>query len=95
MRWDSGSTNIGTAGTQVQISNTQDDVKSIAVKARKGNTGKTYFGLSDVSSSNGWELEPGEGKAVSFGAGSVKFAIFWVDAAADGDDVDWSVVLNP
>lgn len=95
MRWDSGTTNIGTAGTQVQISNTQDDVKVIAVKARVGNTGKTYFGLSDVSSSNGWELEPGEAKTVSFGEGSVKFAIFWVDAATDGDDVDWSVVLNP
>jgi hypothetical protein len=93
MRFDSGTTDIPTAGTRVQISNTNDAVKAIEVRARVGNAGNTYFGVSDVSSTNGRELEPGATASLDFGDGSVKFSVFYVDAATNGDDVDWMVIL--
>jgi hypothetical protein len=52
-----------------------------------------YFGVSDVSATNGRELAPGEAVAYSFGEGSVLFSTFYVDAATNGDDVDWAVIL--
>ncbi len=93
-RPDMGTTDVPSAGTRVQISALLDDVKSIAVKGRKGNTGNVYFGLVDVSATNGWELEPGEAVAFSFGDGSTKMNLFYVDAATSGDDVDWAVVFR-
>jgi hypothetical protein len=93
MRFDSGTTDVGTAGTEVQISNTSDRVKAIDVRGRPSNTGNVFFGVSDVTATNGWTLQPGESISITFGEGSAKFADFWVDAATSGDDVDWSVVL--
>tara|TARA_R110002051_G_scaffold106504_1_gene179555 strand:- start:150 stop:455 length:306 start_codon:yes stop_codon:yes gene_type:complete len=93
MQFSAGTTDVATAGTQVQISNTAHRVKAIEVRGRPGNTGNIFFGVSTVSAAGGWTLQPGESKALSFGDGSVKFADFWVDAATDGDDVDWTVVL--
>ena len=93
MRFLAGTTDIPNAGTRVQISNTADKVKTIAVRGRVGNTGNVYFGVSDVASTTGWELEPGDYKSVDFGEGSVPLSVFFVDAATNGDDVDWAVVL--
>ena len=93
MRFDAGSTDIPTAGSAVQISNTSDRVKSISVQGDRDNTGNVYFGVSDVSATNGWEMAPGEDKTVNFGEGSVLFSKFYVDAATNGDDVNWSVIL--
>lgn len=94
MRYDAGTTDVPTAGTAVQISNTADSVKSIEVRARPGNTGNAFFGVSDVSATNGWTLQPGESKALDFGKGSVLFSVFYLDVATSGDDVDWSVILE-
>lgn len=94
MRFDSGTTDVPSAGTRVQISNTKDGVKSISIRARPGNTGDAYFGVSDVSSTNGWTLQPGEVISVSFEEGLVVFNVFYVDAATSGDDIDWAVVLT-
>ena len=94
MQWDAGSLTIATAGTELQFSNTQDRVKSLSVKARPGNTGNVFLGRSDVSSTNGWTLQPGESKTVDFGEGSVLFSVFYGDAATNGDILDWSAVLD-
>lgn len=98
MRFDAGTTNIPTAGTRVQISNTNDRVLSVSITARAGNTGNIYLGFDDVSSTNGKELRPGETAVVEFGdgreeGGSVLFSTFYVDAATNGDDADWMVIL--
>jgi hypothetical protein len=93
MRFDSGTTDVPSATTRVQISNTSDRVKAIDVRGRPGNTGNIFFGVIDVSATNGWTLQPGESITITFGEGSAKFADFYVDAATSGDDVDWSVVL--
>ena len=50
---DGGTTNVSSAGTRVQISNTVNKVRWIRVKALAGNSGLVYFGTSDVSASNG------------------------------------------
>jgi hypothetical protein len=46
-----------------------------------------------VQISNGFELEAGDSKTENFGDGSVAFSAFYVDAATNGDDVDWTVIL--
>ena len=94
MRYDAGSTDVPTAGIRVQISNTADRVKAISVQGRFANLGLVYFGVSDVSATNGWSLRPGQTKSLSFGEGSVLYSIFYVDAANNGDDLDWDVVLE-
>jgi hypothetical protein len=94
MKFDAGTTDIPTATTQVQISNTADRVKSISVRGRPGNAGNVFFGVSDVETTDGWTLQPGESKTVDFGEGSVLFSVFYVNAATNGDDVDWTVILE-
>ena len=94
MRFDTGTTDVPSAGTAEQISNTPDRVKAIEAHAPSGNTGSVYFGVSDVSATNGRELAPGEAATYSFGAGSVLFSVFYVDAATSGDDLDWAVILD-
>lgn len=94
MRFDAGSLTITTAGTELQFSNTADKVKSISVKARPANAGNVFLGVSDVTSTNGWTLRPGESKTVDFGAGSVLFSTFYGDAATNGDILDWTVILE-
>lgn len=97
MRFDSGSTDIPSAGTAVQISSGRDRVAWIQFRARAGNGGLTYVGLSDVSASNGYELGAAGGVdavlAIDFRPDSAAFNVFYVDAATSGDDVDWSVIL--
>lgn len=100
MRFAAGSTDVATAGTQVQLSNTRDKVIWAQLSAPASNSGLTFVGGPDVSSSNGYTLgasggidativlNPGE-----FG-GSFEFSSIWVDAATNGDNVDWVVILQ-
>jgi len=94
MKFDAGSLTITTAGTELQFSNTADRVKSLSVRARPGNTGNVFFGVSDVTSTNGWTLQPGEGKIEDFGDGSVPFSTFYGDSATSGDILDWTAILE-
>lgn len=94
MRVSIGTTDIPTAGSRVQISNTSDLVKSIAVRARPANTGNVWFGTVTVSSTVGWTLQPGESKTMDFGKGSVLFSVFYLDTATNGNDVDHSAILE-
>ena len=51
---------VTTAGTAEQLASTST-IKSIAIKALASNTGIIYVGNSGVDSTNGYELEAGEG----------------------------------
>jgi len=98
MRFDSGTIDIPSAGTRVQISNTNDRVLSIEIHARAGNTGVIYFGRDDVSSTNGREIAKGATVELDFTFaanlhGSERFSSFYVDAATNGDDADFMVIL--
>jgi|TARA_Y100000310_G_scaffold122445_1_gene121116 hypothetical protein len=110
MRSVKGTTDIATAGTAVQIKNVKDRVLAITYKNPSRNTGILYLGnvsmpgYTDVESAavagtiNGFSLDVGETFTESFSDagqdGSVVFDTLYVDAATDGDDLDWSVILR-
>ena len=96
MTLDAGTTTVATAGTEVQISNTTNRVRWIKVKALAANSGITYFGVSDVSATNGYELSAGNTIEIKFSeiGGTVAFSSIYVDAASSGDKVSWAVVLD-
>ena len=94
MLFKSGTTTISSPGTAVQINNTADKVKVIEVRARPGNSGDVYFGDSDVSSSSGRTLQPGEPAKVTLDEGSLLFNVFYVDGDQSGDKVDYIAILH-
>lgn len=93
-RFDTGTTDVPSAGTAVQLSNTVDRVLWIRVSARTGISGTLYFGRSDVSSSNGYELSANDYLEMDFRPGSEVFSAFYADASTNGNDLDWSVILE-
>ena len=94
MRFDSGTTDVSSAGTRVQISNTTDRILWIRVSARTGISGAVYFGRSDVAAANGYELSANDHLEIDFRPGSEAFSAFYVDASANGNDLDWAVILE-
>ena len=94
MRFLPFTTDIPTAGTRVQINNSEQRVKIIHFHARTGNTGNTYVGDSSVSSTaSGIEFRPNESRTIDFGQGTVPLSTFYADAATNGDDVDgWAIL---
>ncbi len=96
MIFDSGTTNVSSAGTRVQLSNTTNRVRWIKVKALAANSGIAYFGVSDISTTNGYELSAGNELEINFAdiGGTVAFSSFYVDVASNGDKVSWVVVLD-
>ena len=96
MIFDAGTTTVATAGTEVQISNTTNKVRWIQVKALAANSGISYFGVSDITATNGYELSAGNTLEINFGeqGGTVAFSTFYVDVASSGDKVSWVVILD-
>tara|TARA_R100000687_G_scaffold44254_1_gene36048 strand:- start:116 stop:409 length:294 start_codon:yes stop_codon:yes gene_type:complete len=96
MIFDSGTTTVSTAGTEQQISNTTNKVRYIKVKALAANSGIAYFGVSDITSTNGYELSAGNEIEINLAdaGGTVPFSTFYVDVASNGDKVCWVVILD-
>ena len=94
MRFDAGTTDGPSAGTAVQLSNSVDRVVWIRVSARTGISGALYFGRSDVSSSNGYELSANDYLEIDLRPGSEAFSAFYADASTNGNDLDWAVLLE-
>ena len=96
-----GTTQVATAGTRVQLSNTADDVKSIKFHTRAANTGRMFVGLVDVSATvNGWEFEipvaarPLATLELDFKDGSVKLNLFYADSTVNGERLDWVATIR-
>ena len=83
----SGTIKVTTAGTRVQASH-KGNCKTAVFKARSDNTGDVYLGGSDVSSTDGMTLTPGESIQLQL-ANPVSTAQFWADAANNNDQVDF------
>ena len=94
MRFDAGTTDVPSAGTAVQLSNSVDRVVWIRVSARTGISGTLYFGRSDVSSSNGFELSANDYLEIDLRPVSEAFSAFYADASTNGNDLDWVVLLE-
>ena len=96
MIFDAGTTAVATSGTEVQISNTTNKVRWIQLKALAANSGIAYVGVSDVTTTNGYELSAGNTLELNFGeqGGTVAFSTFYLDVASSGDKVSWVVILD-
>ena len=96
MIFDAGTTTVSTSGTEQQLSNTTNRVRWIKVKALAANSGIAYFGVSDITTTNGYELSAGNELEINFAdiGGTVAFSSFYVDVASNGDKVCWSVILD-
>lgn len=84
----SGQITITTAGTAVQ--GTFSTAKAVAVKAHPDNADTVWVGnddAGDVTASNGFPLDPGEGLVLTGGLSDA-----WFDADSNGDKVCWLVV---
>ena len=93
---DAGTTTVSTSGTEQQLSNTANRVLWLKAKALAANSGIAYLGVSDVSTTNGYELSAGNEIEMNFReiGGSVAFSSIYVDAASNGDKVCWTVILE-
>lgn len=87
----SGQTTVATAGTAVALGS-QDVLGSLAICALAGNTGNVYIGndgSGDVTSSNGYEMAPGN-QIILVYVGNLNDVI--VDAATSNDKVSWLIL---
>ncbi len=103
MRVVIGATDVPSAGTRVQLSSdgsidANDRVLWARFKSKPDNGGVALVGISDVSSSDGWTLSNDDdiGLTLDFRAygGSVLASVFYFDAAANGYDVEWALILE-
>jgi len=83
---------VATAGTRVQLSATTVRLREVVVQAKNGNSNTIYFGNSSVSSTNGFQLQPGQSFSLSelslmTGENSFDLSTMYVDAATNGDQV--------
>jgi len=88
---------VSTAGTEVQLSNTNRKVRWIKVKALAANSGIAYLGIAgSITSALGYELSAGNEIEINFAelGGTIVFSTLWVDAATNGDKLAWVAVLD-
>ena len=93
----SGQITVTTAGTAVK--GTFSTAKVVAVKAHPDNADTVWVGnddAGDVTASNGFPLDPGEGPVASLLAELLVLtgglSDVWFDADANGDKICWLVV---
>jgi hypothetical protein len=96
MIFDAGTTTISTAGSEQQISNTNNRVRWLKAKALAANSGIVYIGVSDITATNGYELSAGNEIELNFAdaGGTILWSTVYVDAATNGDKVCWAVILD-
>lgn len=90
-RFDAGT--VMSPGVIAQGDEVNASVKVVEFHARASNEGFTYIGRSDVSLTNGRELDAGETLKIDFGDGSVQFGVFEVVFSGGANFLDWTAVL--
>ena len=83
----SGTIKVTSAGTRVAATH-KDNVRTITWKARSDNTEDVYIGGSDVSSTDGMTLTPGESITLE-NRNPISTAQSFADAATNNDQVDY------
>ena len=77
---------VTSPGTRVQATH-KGNSRSLTLKARADNAGDVYIGGSDVSSTDGMTLAPGEAIEVRVPV-AISTSQFWADATLANDQVD-------
>lgn len=98
----SDSINVPTAGNRVQISSSSVRVLSITFTSKAANAGLVYVGDVTVAAAVGIELQPGDGISLDPSQAlqalgkyhTVPLNDFYVDAATNGDDVDFIALVE-
>lgn len=85
---------VAAAGTAEQLTSSAIMADNVLIQATKDNTGNIFVGDSNVSSSRGWTLTPGqfisfEGSRRRDGSDALDLSTIWIDAANNGDGVQW------
>jgi hypothetical protein len=91
------STDVPSAGTQVQIANTPRKVLKVWVKPKEGNSGISFFGSSAVSATtSGISMPATTGPLIPIDLGKhpVEQSTFWVDVASSADNVETIFLLE-
>ncbi len=83
----SGTIKVTAAGTRAQAAG-KENVRSVVFKARADNTGNIYLGGSDVSSTDGMTLVPGESIQLQIQE-AISTSQFWADSDNNNDQVDF------
>ena len=83
----SGTITVATAGTRVQAAH-KGNVRSLIFKSRQANTGDVSVGGSDVSTTDGFTLAPGEAVQLNFRF-AISTAQIWADSYNSGDKIDF------
>lgn len=77
---------VTTAGTRVQVStDALLNVRSAVVQALATNTGVIYVGGSNVDSTHGVTLQPGESITLEVEGDHLNLSSVYIDAATNGD----------
>ena len=94
-----GQKTVTTAGTAERLIAYEYLVKSLMVKALKGNTDLIYIGNKDVSSTIGDEVSPGGIRnytaEIDPDTGKLKPLVlshFWLDSAVNGEGVSYEYI---
>lgn len=92
-----GTKDVASAGTAVQLEETSRPVVSLLIIAHSDNTGRIFYGGSDVDSSTQKGLEGGESVTIpaplrGASMGSFDITDYFIDAATSGDGVDFVAV---
>lgn len=106
MKFLAGTLDIPTSGTKVQLSsvtriNNTDRILWARFSPREGNTGEVYVGDTNVSTTEGVELEP-EGENLQKSVyemnpgllgGAIPASEIYFDTDTSGNDVDWALLI--
>ncbi|MCH7594396.1 MAG: hypothetical protein IIB27_07795 [Chloroflexi bacterium] len=86
-----GTVTVATAGTRAQVVASGSAVSAVSFRARGTNTGPVYIGDDTVAAGDGYEINPGDELTIRFRE-LIDLRRFYVDAANDGDKVDYAGV---
>ncbi|NIO44974.1 MAG: hypothetical protein GTN36_05485 [Candidatus Aenigmarchaeota archaeon] len=97
----SNTATVTSAGTAVPFSSTSKVVRSINIQADVNNVGNVFIGSSDVDSTNGIELAPGNTMSIEApmmgmsGADDLDLNNWYVDAANSNDSIRIVSMIRP
>jgi len=83
-----GDEDVGTAGTAEQIETTSYRIGSLMIIAKDNNTGRIYYGGSDVASTTQRGLVAGESIIIT-GYKPFDIASIYIDSSVNGEGVDF------